>query len=107
MQMEEWPFFRPEKGLSSRMAVTAAHVIAEEFRNGTLNGSPWLWETPIEKLATRNWELIAKQTGEEALSRSLRALQEADARSPRETTQRGGVGVLRCLVREVGNHAAW
>lgn len=82
MQVEEWPFLRPEKGFSSRTAVTVAHVIAEEFRNGTPNGSPWLWETPIKKLATRNWELIAKQTGEEALSRSLRALQEADAKVP-------------------------
>lgn len=82
MQVEEWPFIRPKKGLSSRTAVTVAHVIAEEFRNGTPNDSPWLWETPIEKLATRNWELIAKQTGEEALSRSLRALQEADAKVP-------------------------
>ena len=82
MQVEEWPFIRPKKGLSSRTAVTVAHVIAEEFRNGTPNESPWLWETPIKKLATRNWELIAKQTGEEALSRSLRALQEADAKVP-------------------------
>ena len=46
MQVEEWPFLRPEKELSSRTAVTVAHVIAEEFRNGTPNGSPWLWETP-------------------------------------------------------------
>ncbi len=82
MQVEEWPFLRPEKGLSSRTAVTVAHIIAEEFRNGTPNDSPWLWETPIEKLATRDWELIAKRTGEEALSRSLRALQEADAEVP-------------------------
>ena len=82
MQVEEWPFLRPEKGFNSRTAVTVAHVIAEEFRNGTPNGSSWLWETPIKKLATRNWELIAKQTGEEALSRSLRALQEADAKVP-------------------------
>lgn len=82
MQVEEWPFLRPEKGFSSRTAVTVAHVIAEEFRNGTPNGSPWLWETPIEKLATRDWELIAKQTGEEALSRSLSTLQEADAEVP-------------------------
>ena len=82
MQVEEWPFLRPEKGLSSRTAVTVAHIIAEEFRNGKPNGSPWLWETPIKKLATRDWELIAKRTGEEALSRSLRALQEADAEVP-------------------------
>ena len=82
MQVEEWPFIRPEKGFNSRTAVTVAHVVAEEFRNGTPNGSPWLWETPIEKLATRDWELIAKQTGEEGLSRSLRALQEADAKVP-------------------------
>ena len=82
MQVEEWPFLRPEKGLSSRTAVTVAHIIAEEFRNGKPNRSPWLWETPIEKLATRDWELIAKRTGEEALSRSLRALQEADAEVP-------------------------
>ena len=85
MQVEEWPFLRPEKELSSRTAVTVAHVIAEEFRNGTPNGSPWLWETPIKKLATRDWELIAKRTGEEALSRSLRALQEADAEVPVQT----------------------
>ena len=82
MQVEEWPFLRPEKGFNSRTAVTVARVIAEEFRNGTPNGSPWLWETPIKKLATRDWELIAKRTGEEALSRSLRALQEADAEVP-------------------------
>ena len=82
MQVEEWPFLRPEKELSSRTAVTVAHIIAEEFRNGKPNRSPWLWETPIEKLATRDWELIAKRTGEEALSRSLRTLQEADAEVP-------------------------
>ncbi len=82
MQVEELPFLQPKDGLRDRTAVTAAHVIAEIFRNGKLDGNPWLWETSIKKLATRNWELIAKRTGEEALSRSLRALQEADAEIP-------------------------
>lgn len=76
MQMEEWPSIRPEDGISSEKAVEEAHSIANEFRSGTPNGS--LWETPVKELKTRDWELVAKRTGEEALSRFLQALQEAD-----------------------------
>ena len=80
LQVEEWPSFRLGDTLSRDKAVELAHGIADEFRSCTPNGR--LWETPVENLATRNWELVAKRTGEEALSRSLLALQEADAEVP-------------------------
>ena len=76
MQVEEWPSIRPEDGFSREKAVEVAHSIADEFRSGTPNGS--LWETPVKELKTRDWELVIKRTGEEALSRFLQALQEAD-----------------------------
>ena len=77
MQVEEWPAIRPEDGFSREKAVEVAHSIADEFRSGTPNGS--LWETPVKELKTRDWELVAKRTGEEALLRLIRALQEEDA----------------------------
>ncbi len=76
MQVEEWPSIRPEDGFSREKAGEAVRSIADEFRSGTPNGS--LWETPVKELKTRDWELVAKRTGEEALSRFLQALQEAD-----------------------------
>ena len=76
MQVEEWPSIRPENGFSRERAVEVAHSIADEFRSATPNGS--LWEAPVKELKTRDWELVAKRTGEEALSRFLQALQEAD-----------------------------
>ena len=80
MQVEEWPSVRPGDGLSREKAISVARSIAEEFKNGTPNGS--LWESPIKELATRDWELVAKRTGEETLSRSLQVLKEADAEVP-------------------------
>ena len=80
MQVEKWPSIRPEDEFSHEKAVTVAHNIAEQFRNGAPNGD--LWETPIKELATRDWELIVKRTGEEALSRFLQALKEADTEIP-------------------------
>ena len=76
MQVEEWPSIRPEDEFSREKAVEVAHSLADEFRSATPNGS--LWETPVKELKTRDWELVAKRTGEEALSRFLQALQEAD-----------------------------
>ena len=80
LQVEEWPSPRPDDVFGREKAIAVAHGIAEEFRRGTPNGS--LWETPVKKLETRDWELVAKRTGEEALSRSLRVLREADAEIP-------------------------
>ena len=80
MQVEEWPSIRPEDSFSREKAVAVAHSIAEEFRNGTPNGR--LWEAPIKELATRDWELVVKRSGEEALTRFLQALKEADAETP-------------------------
>ena len=74
MQVEEWPSIRPEDRVSREQAVEVAHSIAGEFRSGTPNSS--LWETSVEELAAREWELVAKQTGEEALSRSIHVLLE-------------------------------
>ena len=74
MQVEEWPSIRPEDGLSREKAVEVAHSTADEFRRGTPNDS--LWETPVAELAAREWELVAKQTGEEALFRSIHVLLE-------------------------------
>ena len=76
MQVEDWPSIRPEDGLSREKAVEVAHSTADEFRSGTPNDS--LWETPVKELKAKDWELVAKRTGEEALSRFLRALQKGD-----------------------------
>ena len=80
LQVDEWPSVRPGETRSRDKVVAAARSIAGEFKNGTPNGR--LWESSIKKLATRDWELVAKRTGEEALSRSLGALQEADDEVP-------------------------
>ena len=74
MQVEEWPSIRPEDGLNREKAVEVAHSTADEFRSGTPNDS--LWETPVKELMAKDWELVAKQTGEEALSRSIHVLLE-------------------------------
>ena len=74
MQVEKWPSIRPEDELNREKAVEVAHSTVDEFRSGTPNDS--LWETSVEELATRDWELVAKQTGEEALSRSIHVLLE-------------------------------
>ena len=76
MQVEEWPSILPEDGLNREKAVEVAHSTADEFRSGTPNDS--LWETPVKELKAKDWELVAKRTGEEALSRFLRALQKGD-----------------------------
>ena len=75
MQVEEWPPFRPEKGLGREQAIELAHRVAEDFRSEEPGAD--LWEIPAAALAERNWELLAKRTGEELLSTFLRALQEA------------------------------
>ena len=83
MQVDKWPSVRQDDGFSRQKAVTAARSIAEEFRKGTRNGN--LWETPIQELKTRDWELIVKRTGEEALSRFLTEVDEADPGIPIRT----------------------
>ena len=80
LQVEEWPSPRPDDASGREKAIAVAHGIAEEFKSSTPNGN--LWETPVKKLATREWELVAKRTGEESLSRSLRTLHEADTEVP-------------------------
>lgn len=74
MQVEAWPSIRPEDGLNREKAVEVAHSTADEFRSGTPNDS--LWETPVKELMAKDWELVAKQTGEETLSRSIHVLLE-------------------------------
>ena len=76
MQVDMWPSIRSEDGFSRQKAVEAAQGIAEEFKAGTRNEN--LWETPIVELKTRDWELIVKRSGEEALSRFLSEVEEAD-----------------------------
>ena len=78
--VEEWPSPQPEDAFGLEKAIVAAHSIAEEFRSDAPNGK--LWETPVKKLATRDWELVAKRTGEETLARSLKALHEVDTEIP-------------------------
>ena len=76
LQVDEWPTYRVGDESACSKAIAFAHRVAVEFRTGTPNGR--LWETPTTKLPARAWELVAKRTGEEALSRSLTALDEAD-----------------------------
>ena len=83
MQVDTWPSVRKDDGFSRQKAVAAAHGIAEAFRSDTRNGS--LWETPIQELKTRDWELIVKRTGEEALSRFLTEVDQADPGIPIRT----------------------
>ncbi|HYN36296.1 MAG TPA: N-6 DNA methylase [Actinomycetota bacterium] len=77
LRVEEWPSCQQDDALGRQKATALAHSIANDFRSGAPNGS--LWETPVNTLATRDWELVSKRTGDEALSRSLNALREADA----------------------------
>ena len=78
--MDEWPSTHPEDAIGRDKAIAVAQVTAEEFRNSAPNGK--LWETPVKKLATRDWELVAKRTGEETLGRSLESLQATDIEIP-------------------------
>jgi type I restriction enzyme M protein len=80
LQMDEWVSPRPDDGLGAEKAIAVAHRAAGVFGGGVPNGS--LWEAPVKELATRDWELVAKRTGEEALARSLRALHDADVEIP-------------------------
>ena len=80
LQVEEWPSTLPDDAFGREKAIEVAHRVAEEFKSGTPNGS--LWETPVTKLANRDWELVAKRTGEETLSRSLKVLHETDTEIP-------------------------
>ncbi len=83
MQVDKWPSIRAEDGFSREKAAEAAQGVAENFRNGVQNGN--MWETPIKELATRDWELIVKRSGEDALSRFLHAVNEADPGMPIRT----------------------
>ena len=82
MEIEDWPSIRPEDEICHDTPVGAARTIIAEFRNGTPDDVLYeypikdLWETPIRELADRGWELIAKQTGERGLYRSLKVLEE-------------------------------
>ncbi len=80
LQVDEWPSPRPGDVIDREKAIAHAHRVAEEFKAGTPNGT--LWESPVKKLAARDWELVAKRTGEEALARSLDRLREADPSIP-------------------------
>jgi type I restriction enzyme M protein len=50
--------------------------IVKTFRSGKLGTH--LWETSIERLAKRDWELIVKRTGDEAVAAQLKTLVETD-----------------------------
>ena len=82
MQIEDWPSIRTGDGNGRAANVEVARTITAEFRNGTPDDVLWkhpikdLWEIPTKEFADRSWELIAKRTGEKALSRSLRVLEE-------------------------------
>ena len=82
MEIEDWPSNRPEDGIVRNTHAEAASTITAGFRKGkpddVLYEHPIIdvWETPIEELVDRGWELIAKQTGERGLYRSLKVLEE-------------------------------
>jgi type I restriction enzyme M protein len=80
LQVQEWPSVRLGDSLGLEKAVSRAQDVADTIRAGRTNGD--FWETPIRNLATRDWELVAKRTGEEALSRALKAIQDADTKLP-------------------------
>ena len=109
MQVEEWPSLRPDDGFGREKAIELAHGVAEEFRSEEPNSS--LWETPVAELAERNWELVAKRTGEEVLSLLLRALQEADAEVPVQPLNEvaevfAGVAYGKSVTTPHGDHPA-
>ena len=83
MQVDKWPSIRAEDVFSREKAAEAAQGVAEDFRNGPPSAN--LWETQIKELATRDWELIVKRSGEDALSRFLHAVKEADPGMPIRT----------------------
>jgi len=80
LEVDEWPSPHPDDAFGREKAIAAAHRAAERFRSGTTNGS--FWEASVQRLAHRDWELVAKRTGEEALARSLRALHKANTEIP-------------------------
>ena len=79
-QVDDW--VNPSAGNTINDDGNAAlvHRVTQEFMSETSNGS--FWETPIEILANKGWSLVAKPTGEELLSRSLKILQESAAEIP-------------------------
>lgn len=82
LQIEDWPSIPPGDEIGHDATVEAARVITAQFRDGTPDDVLYehpikdLWETPIKELADKGWELIAKQTGERGLYRSLKVLEE-------------------------------
>lgn len=79
LQVDRWPAHRPDDSIAHEHAVGAARQVAAGFRRGTPGSG--LWETPVAALA-RDWELVAKRTGEQALAKWLEAIREADAAIP-------------------------
>lgn len=69
-------------GLRKREAVLPAEQrlfakqVAQTFRDG--KPGTHLWNTPITTLAQRDWELIVKRTGDDALAEQLNTLTETD-----------------------------
>ena len=57
-----------------------AEDVVREFREGRPGRD--LWETPVEKLESRGWALVARPFGEEKLGRLLLDLEEADKDLP-------------------------
>lgn len=53
-----------------------AKRVAQTFHDG--KSSTHLWSTSITTLAQRDWELIVKRTGDDALAEQLKALTETD-----------------------------
>ena len=80
LQVDEWPAHRPDDSIGHEEAVGAARRAATSFSRGTPGAS--LWETPVVALDARDWELVAKRTGEEALAHWLEAVREADTAMP-------------------------
>lgn len=80
LHVDQWPAHRPDDSVAHEQAVGTAHQVAAGFRRGTPGTG--LWETPVAALEARDWELVAKRTGEEALTRWLEAIREADTMMP-------------------------
>ena len=69
------------------VTVVPPRQIAAKFRSGKPDGS--LWDTPLESIAKRDWDLCAKRTGNSALVRLLAQLSDSTTRI--ETTPLGSV----------------
>lgn len=52
--------------------------IAAKFRSGKPDGS--LWDTPVDTIAKRDWDLCAKRTGRSALVRQLARLSDSNTK---------------------------